>query len=877
MIACGGSFNCSGCLPQGVQPIPGGFPADFKLDRSAQVRLTRGGLDMIENKFSDLLGAYQAMSCGGMDDLECPSRYNSMCDVTSGYCIDQMSGDRSSVLAFPIEQSTSSGATICRDSLTDPNRRDCAAWIKLESLKLTPKMNGQLEAKLNTRVYTSEIPIRVSTGGLDCIVTLDSESSGSPLQEFTIDMELNEWGAATRQLSMELANVDAMIATDDLRIAFDPVHGSFADRLGCAIGNIGAIKQRLVDELVGELSDTIDEALQEALGQTCGRPSDPPCPTGSTCNSGGYCLDTMADRIVPQVIGLEGRADLSSALQGAQGDLDLSFVVGGTTDVDMTGLSVSLLGGLDMPAGGTTCVAPLAHPATRTSSAPLPFPIDAQADLDWDGTPESSFMMAAGISQPLLDHAMWLLYSSGMLCQNISSADSSFINTGSLSVLMPSLRKLTHADRIVNSDALRFVTHPAQVVLRPGSEGRLRIGSGRMTGLPNMPMLEDALITLELEQLEIHFSAVVEERWIHLMTVRADVAIPLGMFVTPSNSIELMIGDIDNAVTNVQILNHKILEETAVELKDAIPTLISLVLPQLTQALQVPLQIPPAAGLGGFEVDVLGIRGVEDGQGAYSHIGVYADLDFDASMVPNLSLAANTPVRLVSVDYGSSSDMSVRHVSGPQTPVARFELDSSISSNLNLEYQYRIDGGLWSAFFQAQNIEIRRPEFLSQGVHQVDFRARVIGDYRSLDPHGVSFEIVIDTEAPILTTRRTEQGHQVNAFDVVSGDQVRFELAVDGDWSELESQTAGMAVIDGRIDPFARIEVAAIDEYGHRAKKVLQVGGPRPTAAQSPSDGTTSPQSTGCRCVSQTSRNGLFGSFVLLLGGFFVFRRRTTF
>lgn len=877
-LACNGNINCSACLPSGVQDLPNGFSEELKLDGAAQFRLTRTGLNLFENKFTELLAVYQAMPCGGPEDLECPARYNSSCDMARGVCVDQVSGDKAPILAFPIERDVSNDAVVCRDELTDPNRRECAAWLRLEGLKLTPKAGGPLEASVRARVHTSPLPIRYNSLGMDCLVTLNSEASGAPEQEFILDVAISEWmtstGTQTRQLAIEVTNLTAMIDNGDLDIDFDPEHGSNADRLLCAVGNLGPIKSLLVDRLVGELSSTIDEALQEALAQECGGPGDPECPDGASCNSSGFCEDDVSNRMVPQILGLEGRADLSQTLQGAEGNLDLAFVVGGSSIVDTSGLTLYSVGGLDYDNTLNNCTAPLPHPARRpTPSQPMALPTSGKVDLDWDGMNETEYMVAGGVSQPLMDHANWLLYSSGLLCQDLTSDDSSFINTGSLSVLMPSLRQLTHADRILNSDALRFATQPARVVLQPTGEGRMRIGSGRMSGLPNSPMLEEPLIALELDDLKMYFSAMVEERWVHLMTIQADLAIPLGLFVTPSNSLEFMIGDLDNAVTNVSVTDHKLLAETEAELAQAIPSLLSLIVPQLTQSLQVPLTIPPAAALGGFDVEILGIRGIEDGQGAYSHFAFYGDLDFDQSMAPNLSLSAETRVNFVELEIGVSDELSITHASGPLVPVAHFELAPMASNGMQLEYQYRVDSGLWSPFFKAERIELRKPEFLAQGHHSVEFRARIEGEYRTLDATPAVFDLLIDTEAPILSVKRVLDGVKVSAFDVVSRDQLRFELGVNGSWVKIDPAADGFVEVPAFEDPYALIEIAALDEKGLRTQKTIQSGGLRTAEWSASAEGSDSTVST-CRCVSSSVPSGTSWFGLLLCGGLLLWSRQ---
>jgi len=770
-----------------------------------------------------------------------------------------MTGDKLPLIGIEIEREESGGAIICRDNLNNPNRRECAAWLKLETLSVNPQPSNLLKAKVNARVLTTPLPVRLDSLSMDCLVTLDSEASGAPEQEFELDITIGEWMAATatptRQLSLEVTALSANIATDDLRIDYDPVHGSTGDRLLCAVGNIGAIKTVLVDRLIGELTETIDEALQEALAQTCGGFREPACPENSRCNSSGFCEDDNTGRLIPQFIGLEGRTDLAQSIDGATGNLDLSFVVGGSSTVDMTGVNISTYGGLDFEPIGPSCVTATTNPTLRPNTVnPLPFPEQDKVDLDWDGIAESDFMVGVGVSQPIIDQVGWMLHESGLLCQELTSKDSSFINTGSLSVLMPSLRQLTRADRVTDSRRLRFSTHPARVILQPTSEMALRIGSGRTSGMASSPVLEEPLLSLDMEGLKIYFSALVNERWVHLMAIQVDLSIPLGLMITPSNEVEFIIGDIDNAVSNVKLENYKILAESEADLIGAIPSLLSLIVPQLTEALELPLTLPPATELGGFELDVLGTRGVEDGQGGYSHLAIYADFDFDKTAVTNVSRQAQTRVRMLSQYLPSSDEMSATLKKEMHRPSVVFELESMSPDGQALEYQYRINDQLWSPFFHSSHFEVTSSELLVQGVHEIQFRARLHGRYRSLDPTPATFKVRIDTESPELQVQRVPNGVRVWFDDAVSADQTIVEVAIDGLWNVTDIRSGEFLNVPELVDLTRRVEIAAVDEAGHRTELVLQAG----------SDVLDSTQVDTYASVSEHSSSELFGCVCML-------------
>src|SRR5688500_2694551 len=156
-MACSGSVSCGGCAGNTLQPIPGGFDPAAQIERAAQVRVTNRGFDQIEQSFTDLLTAYVSMECGAPDSVPCPTDFEvvqggaanpSSCDVLEDVCIEQVSGEPGPLVGFEIERNEQSGAIVCRDELSDPNRRRCYAWLRFEGLALAPQSPNVIEATL---------------------------------------------------------------------------------------------------------------------------------------------------------------------------------------------------------------------------------------------------------------------------------------------------------------------------------------------------------------------------------------------------------------------------------------------------------------------------------------------------------------------------------------------------------------------------------------------------------------------------------------------------------------------------------------------------------------------------------------------------------
>lgn len=869
--ACGGGINCGGCFGGALTPIPGGFDESARIERAAQVRMTQRGLDQIGTDFQDLMTAYSSMACGTPADVPCPTNFvtpqgaPNPATCQAGVCVEQASGQPGPLLGFEFGQTTSGNATICRDDPAQPGARRCFAWIRFEALSVTPMGPNQVLADITVQIETNDIPFRYDAlGGMDCIMSVSSVPNTQDLRITAALSRYNPPVGNGGQLQVDILDVSGMIPDNYVSVASDPDPRYNDGRLLCAIADLGFVKQILIGQLTDQLATIIGDEVDKALGMQCLFNAD--CPAQTTCNSDNVCEETASGRVVPSVLGMEGRLDFSQLLagflSGRPGRGDIAFVVGGDSSADGAGVNIGALGGAEVVNPDTACAPLTPSPRLRPGFVvPPELPTDALVDLDFDGTPETQYMAAAGLSQALMDQFMWTIYSTGLFCTGLSSYDIDLLNTGSLGLLISSLDQLTHADKFPEA------IFPARVSIRPGAEPRLTIGSGEVMGGSSMPMLVDPLLTMQLNDFEATFYAQIEERWVRLMTVTLDLALGFGAMVNANNELQLVIGDLENAVSNVRVTNSEILAEDPAELEQSIPSLLGIALPGFTGVLP-PIALPTAAELGGFDLTVLGVRGV-DTNGTYDNMAVYADLAFDASQAGNLSASADTVAAIETIAVPSVEAFAVSAAGGPTSPTIVVSLGGTAPGGGKLEHQIRVDGGLWSPFFTNDHIELSRPEFLAQGHHSIEVRAREVGAYKTLDPSPVLLDVVIDPEPPRLVARlnRSRGGVVVRAHDVVSGDAVRVELIVDGEAREVAQTADGFIELDA-VNLGASIEVRATDEAGNVATRKLYervvTSGP---AASVVSD------AVGCRCV-EAERGGFAGLLLVFVAGALVRRRR---
>jgi hypothetical protein len=867
VAACSRTMGCSACPGQQLAPIPGGFNPSAQIDRAVQVRLTDHGMSFVDKAFQNLLSSYARMSCGAAGDVPCPTGFTSppggasdpsSCDATRSVCIEQLSGKPGPLMGFQIQRTVSSGATICRDDPSLPGARPCYVWLRFESLNLASQAPNQLLINTSAQIRTNDIPVQYSIGGvnIDCVVHLDTSLVPTNVQPFTVNALLGSWtppsGVGGRQLQISISSVDAQIPDSELQITEDPTNSNPL----CLLANLGPIKAALIPQLTNRLGDVVRGKLDSALGWKCTGPAAEPCPAQTTCNASGLCQD-MAGAIVPGKLGTEGRADFASLFSGggtSREQADISFLVGGTSATDTTGVDVGVLAGAEAASWDPSCAMMLPSPRLRPGwTPPVALPPADAVDLDFDGTPETSFMLAAGLSNDLLSQLIWTAYTDGLFCQTISSNQIGLLNTGSLSLLIPSLSKLTHSDRY------SWAIYPVMLTLRPLAEPAISVGSGRVDRSGMTPQLVDPLIDLFLKDFEVTFYAMIEERWVRLMTITLDLHFGMGAVATPNNALELVVGDLSRSTSNVRVTNSEILAENTTDLATATPSLIQLAASRLVGALPA-LTLPTGSALGGFELSVLGIRGVDDGSGSYSNVGLYMNLAFDPSLAPPLSLAAETEARIVSVRLPPIESFRAGHFG--KLPEVDLALSGRAPSGSALEYQLRLDGGLWSPFFTPKSaiVTLSRSELLLEGRHQIEVRGRVVGAYRTLDPTPVTLDVVIDPEPPYLSAEMDERrsGLVIHAFDVVSLDRVRTEVAVDGVWRLVAPNADGFVPIPEVREPDRGIAVAAIDEQGNRA--VLDL---RAQVQKSPNQPSTR---SDCTCVKLDETDPLMGrlSFVVV-------------
>jgi hypothetical protein len=482
----------------------------------------------------------------------------------------------------------------------------------------------------------------------------------------------------------EIANLELTLEENDYDIECPIVFDQIMEALKGALTSI--LNLAIQSQLDSALGDLI--AAQSCLN--CDFYSNN-CPTGSTCNGDDFCESGGECLIKP--LGLVGTLELGEQLSSVDPNndaaVDLLLALGQAQQpsqrpfIRNNGLEMRLIGGT---------YSDLDECLPEPDPQDIPSPGLAPAMNFGNVIPGTGdpYMMGVAITDKYLDYFFYQLWRSGFLCLAIDSYGIDQISSATLGLFIPSINLLADQENL-----------PVRLELRPQGVPYMEIGSG--TFLPD-GSIDEPILYLFLPELRMDFWMKLQGRWFMFLSLVQDVRVDLAIDFTDDNQVIPIIDENSVVVDNVFVSSYELLAEDEETLKDVVPQLIGMFLPMLTGSLGE-IAIPD---LQGFILDVKSVEGnLERGSSGYHEfMSIYADLSFEAPPAP-----VATRVEIASND---SAGIKLR-LSDPAT-----------------EIQFRIDGGMWSPFKSGPLVEVTRR--LLPGEHNMEVRARRIGEYRSLDP-----------------------------------------------------------------------------------------------------------------------------------------------
>jgi hypothetical protein len=344
---------------------------------------------------------------------------------------------------------------------------------------------------------------------------------------------------------------------------------------------------------------------------------------------------------------------------------------------------------------------------------------------DWAAPP--GYAVEAGDPRPhvvisltdtVVDQTVWSAYTSGALCLYLGTdlvrtfTDEIDLNVALISLLLPGL------DRLAPPEA------PLMLSLRPHLQADdfpiVQLGSG-----------DNSLLSLALDEVDIGLYAWVEERYLRLFELRTQVNLGLTPVVLPENQLKLAIDSVD-----ISLLDETYNELfTGAELTDMVNFAL-----ELATTLLIDGDTSVDFSLDGLIESLLGIpiNVVVDRLGPAGSAGRWLEL----------------ALRLESTESGSTSVQRVVDTRVEVLDVGPGTLDVEVwapgYSADQLEFQIRHGFGAWRGFQPAGVVRLESTFWRFPGEHTVEVRARVVGDYRSLD----SSPAVVLIDAP-----RALRGH----------------------------------------------------------------------------------------------------------------------
>jgi hypothetical protein len=690
-FSCSGSSGCSGC---GVQPIPGGFAAAKRNANAGQIRLTTSALTTIESNPAQLLGGLLG------------------------------SGGSNGVIAYPIV-SCGSTAVCCSGNTAIPNCGPIDIDLTdhagdLPRLELVPNAgiaspNGELDVTVRARVKTA-MPLIVTLEGANCVLTLDTTAGSTQDLTITAPVALSQDATSgTTKIGIGAAGI-AVSGLESADYSITPK--TISDVLCYAADILPA------STIEGFLGTPLSSAIGGALGATCKSCTalGDCAPFGTAC-TGGVCMEGSA---CEQEVGLEGLLPASSLFAsfspGTTGALELYEVAGGySLTSEAGGVSLGLLGGMEPGGSARDMCGP---PATEPAAVSVP----RSAYFEGNTRPDtgSAFDIGIGLHKSQLAQLAYAGYEGGIFCLTLSHNTVSELDTDTIGLLSRSLTKLVESNS------------PMAIGLRPQSPPVITLGPNTFTtdGSGNTT-LTAPLLDVKFTALELDFFAEVDYQYVRVFTVVSDVDLPVGIDIS-SGALEPVLGDTTNAFTNISVKNSQAVTETPASLAALFPTLLGLVLPQLSAALPK-INLPSIAGL---DLAVTSVTAVDDkdGDGVGDYLAIFANVSLAAPAVQPLS----TTVDITNVD---EPDRAIARDSSKwranQPPRVTLSLGAIDQDPSRLEFSLRLDHGTWSPWGHNANPTVSPQTFWLPGVHTIEVRSRLRGVPASQDLAPVKINVPI--------------------------------------------------------------------------------------------------------------------------------------
>lgn len=812
MSGCGGGGGC-GCA--GYQPVQqwNYVPLDQTIEGGGQIRVTQAGFQKLTSIVPGFINGQLGGFCLPKGSVLSPSFTGAnYCDAYQGGACGSGKG-----CAFTFHTDY---VTLAVDSAND-----------VLNIKLQLDANGSIP--LDGAVVFVPFSCTLGVAANDNKVDIDIA--------FDID-------PTTGELNLHLAQIN------DTTFANSPFSG-------CSI----------VSDIANALVDVLDSFIGDFLIQLL-------TPT----------IDNLIQGFLPDPLGINGIIDSGALVggvsPGTEATMEVRMVPGGYVDLRGGGMSLGLITGMnadedpstrtpDLDSEPNYCVPPLVAPNFASPPASLPATsrgtFALQPANEFLGMPEPADDLAIGLSETTLDLAGHHAVTSGTMCLGVGTSLIPQLNLGTFGLLVSSLGELGDSK------------NPVLLVTRPQQALDFDIGDGTETS---------PALTIHIKNFEADLYAFIYERYVRAFTLKLDMDVGVNLTfdqqpgepatVTP----ELVGLDADNI--SVRVLNSEFVRESQADLEAVLPTIFDLAVGLLGDGLGQ-IQVPDFAG---FTLNNLRIQHVTTSEDDF--LAIYASLGASAAMrqlgdrIPGLVpvLDELTPevappradlptVRLVDVDTPPPAAVlralkgEVDGADAARLPSITLETPTHDDAGRELEYAWRLEGGMWRPFRPGGTIVINDRALAWQGKYTVEVRSRVVGDYRTTSDVA-QVPVIIDSVGPrVLLDQVTLDGDTFTApaEDLVSpASALRWAFGRPGDdtpWTDwqgspsISRDTLQDLVADGNVAVWVK------DEVGNQSVAFAPV----------PFHGQASSSGCGCDANQGTPSGGLVALALMTVG--LLFRR----
>ncbi len=459
------------------------------------------------------------------------------------------------------------------------------------------------------------------------------------------------------------------------------------------------------------------------------------------------------------------------------------------------------------------------------------------------------FHLGASLSRATANYAMWAAYHTGALCIGLTTADVTrmsgggfTLNAGILALLAPNLPKL------VSQDA------PILLKMQPTQPPRIEFGTGKKVNGKT-----DSTIQLQIPDMGFSFYVMLHDRYVRIFKLLLDLRLGMSLFPTPANTLEVTIDTDTLSLTNARIEQANMVSTT--DVSKLLPTLVSMITKtmgnkkisfnvDLSQQISKALGVPITLKINKLTRD-----------------GVARDwLSLTMTMSNKGKPLLPRPMTVAALHQPDAG--LVKRVKGKLIPTGQVLLDvPEYLGNYKLEYQYFVDFGPWSDFHPAPNgiLKVRDPILNLLGKHKVVLRARIQGEYRSLEETPVEVRFTFDPIAPKISVIQKGGLLSIDAVDAVTPrKKLRREAYIGDRWVSIDS---GFFSIEQLKKKQSSLRLRVTDERGNTKEVEWSFRTKSVIASQdlSAAHSIAPFQSSGCSCSTATPKGSTPFLFFLFL------------